>query len=216
MLNEPASNGNLKAGNVVARPRRSLIVNIVSISRIPLAAMFLFVTTDRDGEIQKIGLPILIFIISSDIIDGILARHWNVATARGHVIDGIADRSFYFAFAFVVCAKFNLPWLWCYLLILRESLLLASRSAFPNWSKTIVMNNKLAKSTGFLTRLVLSIFLGHYFSTLYNCKFISARTLNSILIFAKISALALIPYSYVTLFVIVKSYINSSKPLSED
>ena|SRR5215208_753500 len=69
--------------------------NVLSLSRIPLAAAFLAVqgTTERVAIIGAAGV--------SDVLDGWLARRRHAVTRWGALLDPIADRTFVFA---AICA----------------------------------------------------------------------------------------------------------------
>lgn len=190
---------------------RWYLVNCLSLSRIPLAVLFLFLCADPSVSLQKVSLPLLIVIIVSDVLDGILARRWHVATDVGHALDGFADRAFYFSFAFVACIRCDVPWMWCYLLVLREAILLAARTIFSNWKTTIIQNRIPAKTTGFLVRLVLCLFLVHYYLDLFNLRPLSDYFLHLSETGLRIAAFLLVPFSYFTLYLIVKSYVLSAK-----
>ena len=67
-----------------------LIVNCITLIRI-IGIFIIIFNTDLGG--LKIGL-ISLFIYFTDILDGVLARYFNVSTFFGALMDGIADKLF--------------------------------------------------------------------------------------------------------------------------
>ena len=72
------------------------LVNSISLSRIPLA--LIFVITFKPSEtliVISFGLVIIYFV--TDIFDGFLARKLNVTSMSGRQWDSLGDKSFYIA-----------------------------------------------------------------------------------------------------------------------
>lgn len=67
-----------------------LIVNSITFIRI-IGIFLIIFNTDLGGV--KIGIMSL-FIYLTDVIDGVLARYWNVSTFFGALLDGLADKLF--------------------------------------------------------------------------------------------------------------------------
>lgn len=63
--------------------------SLVSFLRAPLAALFPF-TVDRPG----VALSVIALAGASDVLDGFLARRFNLATPAGAVVDGVTDKLF--------------------------------------------------------------------------------------------------------------------------
>ncbi len=77
----PASNGN--------------IANIITVVRILLAPLFIWLLIDdagRLGPIRYIAAALFILAIATDGVDGLLARRQNLVTDSGKILDPIADK----------------------------------------------------------------------------------------------------------------------------
>lgn len=77
----PASNGN--------------IANIITVVRILLAPLFVWLLIDDAGElgpIRYLAAALFIVAIATDGVDGLLARRQNLITDSGKILDPIADK----------------------------------------------------------------------------------------------------------------------------
>ena len=77
----PASNGN--------------VANIITVVRILLAPVFVWLLLDdagRLGPIRYIAAALFILAIATDGVDGLLARRQNLVTDSGKILDPIADK----------------------------------------------------------------------------------------------------------------------------
>ncbi len=92
------------------------VPSVLSLSRVPLAALFVFVV----GQ-PRWALLVLALGGASDVVDGWYARRYNQCTATGALVDGATDK------LFVVIVAWSL---WhARLLTLPEMLLLGARDA---------------------------------------------------------------------------------------
>jgi CDP-diacylglycerol--glycerol-3-phosphate 3-phosphatidyltransferase len=77
----PASNGN--------------VANIITVVRILLAPLFVWLLIDDAGQlgpIRYIAAALFILAIATDGVDGLLARRQNLVTDSGKILDPIADK----------------------------------------------------------------------------------------------------------------------------
>ena len=68
-----------------------ILVNTITIIRIIAAILLIFLYNKI--EYYKLAIIILIF-ISTDFIDGLLARYFNVSTFFGSIMDAVSDKIF--------------------------------------------------------------------------------------------------------------------------
>jgi CDP-diacylglycerol--glycerol-3-phosphate 3-phosphatidyltransferase/cardiolipin synthase len=78
------------------RQARLTLLNALSLSRIPLAAVFIAVQDVR------LRAALVVLAAATDFLDGWIARHKGLATRVGALIDPVADRAFMVT-AFIVC-----------------------------------------------------------------------------------------------------------------
>ncbi|MFC5501370.1 CDP-diacylglycerol--glycerol-3-phosphate 3-phosphatidyltransferase [Lysinimonas soli] len=71
------------------------IANIVTVIRILLAPVFIWLLLDdagHDGYVRYIAAVLFVLAITTDSVDGLLARQRNLVTDLGKLIDPIADK----------------------------------------------------------------------------------------------------------------------------
>ncbi|MDP3275743.1 MAG: CDP-alcohol phosphatidyltransferase family protein [Deltaproteobacteria bacterium] len=92
------------------------VPSLLSLSRVPLAVLFVFVVRDPTWAVLVLALAGL-----SDVLDGWWARRFNQCTAIGALVDGATDK------ILVLCVAWSL---WhAQLLSLQETLMLGVRDA---------------------------------------------------------------------------------------
>lgn len=149
------------------RERQWLFVSVLSASRLPLAAIFLFMITDPSGLLRRISLIPLLLLLVTDTLDGALARRWRVDSTIGYVLDGVADRAAYLASLLALGAALHLSAVVVYGIVLRDIMLYALRALMPQWSRRLGDYRLAAKANA----LVLRIFLAQGFALVYAREF---------------------------------------------
>lgn len=113
----------------MSRALRLSIVQAVTSSRILLVAAF--VTIGLTPGYEFAALLTYTSALSTDIIDGTLARRLESATRFGVVYDGFADKTVTIASA-IYCSAIGTPLLPCMLVILRDLIVILARSFDEN------------------------------------------------------------------------------------
>jgi|ERR1051326_205072 phosphatidylglycerophosphate synthase len=117
----------------IAKSYRFALVNCISGVRLAGGPVFVFLFVDRNKSFAVASILLLILLIVSDLVDGALARRWDVASTFGYVLDGVADRSTYIALIVALSALGKLSPLLAFALLFRDVGLYAARSLFSNW-----------------------------------------------------------------------------------
>ncbi|RAP45270.1 MAG: hypothetical protein BZ135_06295 [Methanosphaera sp. rholeuAM6] len=120
------------------------LANYISLSRIALSVLMLFT--------QPLSLPFFtIFIIcgASDILDGLIARHYRLSTDFGAKLDSIADILFFISLITVLIPILNLNsstvlWIIIIFLIRMSSIFIG----FKKHEKLVMVHTILNKLTG--------------------------------------------------------------------
>jgi phosphatidylglycerophosphate synthase len=115
-----------KPGFMIA-PRS--VVNILSLSRIGMGLLFV-VCFQRKAELFYISVAACVIALMTDILDGYLARRWQVASIHGRLWDSLGDKSFYAAIIIAFNAHGFLGPLVTWALIVREVALYITRILF--------------------------------------------------------------------------------------
>ena len=104
------------------------IPNMLSISRIPIAAAFLVAFDPGDTRRFWTAMGLLFVAIVTDVLDGRIARSYRLSSRTGYFLDGIGDKVVYAAILMVIFREDRqqnlIPWL----LVAREIILYALRA----------------------------------------------------------------------------------------
>lgn len=167
--------------------------NALSLSRVP-AAFLLLVTYQINPVALKLSLGLFIFVAVTDTLDGIVARRLHVASHRGYLIDGFADRTFSVACVLTASMHHNLA-LWVALLaITREFLLYTSRLLSPEEWHPPSLGQRLhslvlfgATRLWFLSLMIVSLFapadVARRGTILLNGAYAAAVVISSLVLF---------------------------------
>lgn len=142
----PASNGN--------------IANIITVARILLAPLFVWLLLLDAGEmgvIRYIAAGLFIFAIVTDSLDGYLARHRNLITNVGIILDPIADKILIGGALVALSILGELPWWITMLILVREFGITIFR--FAVLSKVVIPASRGGKLKTVMQAIALSLFL---------------------------------------------------------
>ncbi|NJL71577.1 MAG: hypothetical protein HC888_08150 [Candidatus Competibacteraceae bacterium] len=103
---------------------RLLVVQAVSVSRI--AACFVFVAISLQPALASWALGLAIAAALSDLVDGWLARSWQVASNGGSMLDACADKAMSSASSLYAVAV-GMPLIPCLMVLVRDIVVLSFR-----------------------------------------------------------------------------------------
>ena len=92
-----------------------LLPNLVSLLRLPLAILFVFVVDE-----PALALATVVAAGATDVVDGFLARKLGQATATGAVVDAVLDKGFATVVITTLVLRAHLSWTEALLLGTRE------------------------------------------------------------------------------------------------
>jgi len=134
------------------------VPNILSTVRLILACLFPFVP-------EQLWIWLIIGSGGSDVLDGWIARRWQVQSRAGAILDGVADKLFILIALLTVAGsgKFSLWWLPP---LLARDLLVAFTASYAAWIRSwesfnemdVRWSGKLATAGQFLLLLVAVLF----------------------------------------------------------
>jgi CDP-diacylglycerol--glycerol-3-phosphate 3-phosphatidyltransferase len=99
------------------------IANIVTVIRILLAPVFIVLLLEdgrHDGYLRYIAAVLFVFAITTDSVDGLLARQRNLVTNLGKIIDPIADKVLTGGALVVLSVLGEIPWWITIVILVRE------------------------------------------------------------------------------------------------
>ena len=85
-----------------------LLPNILTYIRFLLVPVFIIVYMNADSLQDHLAAAIVIVLSGiTDVADGFIARHWNLVSDLGKIIDPIADKTMQFSMMFCVCVRYR-------------------------------------------------------------------------------------------------------------
>jgi len=161
------------------------IVNSLSLSRIGLALLFV-VCFQRRLVLLYICAGLWAIDIITDLLDGYLARRWQVASPDGRFWDSLGDKSFYAAVIIAFNAQGLLSSFISWALIVREVALYVTRILFSEKLPHIEEIRPWTNSHGYIMHVTLGLGLLQMYGDLHGHSF----PLHPYIQFSAISALA--------------------------
>jgi phosphatidylglycerophosphate synthase len=108
-------------------------VTTTSCIRLVGAPVFILLFISPVEWARLLGGPFIVGLFLTDLLDGFLARRWNVTSDIGYVLDGVADRSAHIAVAIALTVTNEISPVLAFFLIMRDLLLYAARAVFDDW-----------------------------------------------------------------------------------
>lgn len=121
----------------------------------------------RDSH--RASFALLMWLVASDFLDGILARHWGVSSKEGYILDGLADRAAYLSILLFLVYQYQVSLFLVLGVTLRDVGLYGARALNSTWHHEASRSPRvLPRLNALIFRLTLSIFLAHYYLLKFN------------------------------------------------
>jgi CDP-diacylglycerol--glycerol-3-phosphate 3-phosphatidyltransferase len=101
----------------------SAVPNILTALRliaVPIMVMLYAADEGREGQLRWLALAVFVAAAATDLLDGYLARRWEVVTAFGKIADPIADKVLVLGAFAMLANGGELPWWPVVILAVRE------------------------------------------------------------------------------------------------
>lgn len=146
------------------------VVNSLSLSRIGLALLFV-ICFQRKASLLYASGALWMVSLTTDLLDGYLARRWKVASAYGRFWDSMGDKSFYAAVIIAFNAQGFLNPLISWALITREVALYVTRILFSEKLPNIEQIRPWTNSHGYFMHLTLILGLFQMYAEIHGLSF---------------------------------------------
>ena len=136
------------------------IPNLLSMFRLLLIPVYMTIYLNADGRMHYYYIAGAILAISSltDMIDGKIARHFNMISTVGQVLDPIADKATQFTLIVCLAIRYPVLWLIVSLFVLKESFQLIAMCVFYRKGKMLsgaLMSGKICTTVLFISLIIL-------------------------------------------------------------
>lgn len=134
------------------------IPNILSLFRLVLIPVYIIIYLNaRDNTDYYIAAGILAVSCLTDLIDGKIARHFNMISNIGKILDPLADKLTQFALILCLSMKYPILWYLVALFVIKESFQLIAGGI--NLKKGIMLKGALLSGKICTTVLFISLIL---------------------------------------------------------
>ena len=159
-----APSGGLFAGRILSRgdgpASIANIANIVTVARILLAPLFIWMLLADDGQygvVRYLAAGLFVFAIVTDAVDGHLARGRNLITNLGIILDPIADKILIGGALVALSILGELPWWITVAILVREFGITIFR--FAVLSTVVIPASKGGKLKTVVQAVAIALFL---------------------------------------------------------
>jgi len=187
------------------------VPNVLSVIRILLSPVFLFLFLTNDVVLQRISLVVFFIAVLTDWYDGWYARKYKSITKTGIFLDPLADKILT-TFAFLLFYfKGMLPY-WMLLIIGIRDIVITLLRSLDEYKGRTIKTSKIAKAKTFLQMTYIFFILALFIIPTYD-KSLESGILNFIdsdLNYAIMLIITLVTlYTGVTYFVEKRHYLNN-------
>ena len=141
-------------------------VNFLSLSRIGIALLFV-ICFQRDAVLLYISIALCVLALTTDVLDGYVARRMHVASIHGRLWDSLGDKSFYAAIIIAFHAQGFLGALVSWALIVREIALYITRVLFIENLPKIEQIRPWTNWHGYFMYLTILLGLSRMYADIY-------------------------------------------------
>lgn len=140
------------------------IPNVLSMIRLALIPLYIIIYLNAESDFHYyVSAGILAVSCLTDLIDGKIARHFNMITTIGKVLDPLADKATQFTLILCLAIRKNMPLFWglIALFVIKETFQLVAGGLILRKGKILsgaVLPGKISTAILFIT-LVLMIML---------------------------------------------------------
>lgn len=138
------------------------VANIITVVRILLAPLFIWLLLQDDGELgalRFVATALFIVAIATDSLDGYLARGRNLITEVGIILDPIADKVLIGGALVALSILGELPWWITVVILVREFGITVFR--FAVLSTRVIPASRGGKLKTIVQAVAISLFLAH-------------------------------------------------------
>jgi cardiolipin synthase len=146
--------------------RSGYLANSVSLSRIPIALLFV-VSFKPDKTLLWISVGLAVAAFVTDIADGYIARKLDVASVQGRHVDSLSDKAFYIAVIISYHDNGLLGLIITWALLVRDVALYATRIMQINKIEKLDQTRFYTKSHGYLIYAMMIFGFIEMFSVQY-------------------------------------------------
>lgn len=175
------------------------VPNILSVVRIILSPVFLFLFLTGDVILQRISLVIFFIAVLTDWYDGWYARKYKSITKTGIFLDPLADKILT-TFAFILFyLKGMLPY-WMLLIIALRDIVITILRSYDEYRGLTIKTSKIAKIKTFLQMSYIFFILALFIIPTFDNNGDFKENINNFLFNSSINYILMLVITIITLY----------------
>jgi CDP-diacylglycerol---glycerol-3-phosphate 3-phosphatidyltransferase len=145
------------------------VPNILSVIRIILSPVFLYLYLTGDVFLQRLSLVIFFIAVLTDWYDGWYARKYKSITKTGIFLDPLADKILT-TFAFILFYMKNMLPYWMLIIIAIRDIVITILRSYDEYRGLTIRTSKIAKTKTFLQMTYIFFILGLFILPTFNIE----------------------------------------------
>lgn len=135
------------------------VPNALSLLRIVLVPVFIAVFFSGSANAFIFAIFIFLFAGFTDMLDGMIARKYNLITKLGRILDPLADKLMIFAALVCVSTKNLLPWWITIIYFIKEIVQMISGAIFFSRLKDVPSSNRIGKTATITFYIAIAVLI---------------------------------------------------------
>lgn len=183
------------------------VPNILSVVRIALSPVFLFLYLTENVLCQRISLVIFFFAVLTDWYDGWYARKYKSITKTGIFLDPLADKILT-TFAFVLFYLEGMLPYWMLIIIALRDIAITLLRSYDEYKGRTVKTSKIAKTKTFLQMLYIFFILTLFILPTFNISTESKMNINYFLFDSVTNYIFMLVITLITLYTGISYFVE--------
>lgn len=183
------------------------VPNILSVIRILLSPVFLFLFLTGGAVLQRISLVVFFIAVLTDWYDGWYARKYKSITKTGIFLDPLADKILT-TFAFILFyIKGMLPY-WMLLIITLRDIVITILRSYDEFRGFTIKTSKIAKTKTFLQMTYIFFILGMFILPTFDLNEETKICINDFLFHSTANYIMMLIITLITLYTGISYFIE--------
>lgn len=183
------------------------VPNVLSVIRIILSPVFLFLFLTGDVFLQRLSLFVFFIAVLTDWYDGWYARKYKSITKTGIFLDPLADKILT-TFAFILFyIKGMLPY-WMLIIIALRDIVITLLRSYDEYRGLTIKTSKIAKVKTFLQMTYIFVVLGLFIIPTFNVTQETKNCIDDFLFHSMSNYIMMLVITLITLYTGISYFIE--------
>jgi CDP-diacylglycerol---glycerol-3-phosphate 3-phosphatidyltransferase len=183
------------------------VPNILSVIRIILSPVFLYLYLTGDAILQRISLLVFFIAVLTDWYDGWYARKYKSITKTGIFLDPLADKILT-TFAFILFYLKGMLPLWMLVIIAVRDIVITILRSYDEYRGFTIVTSKIAKTKTFLQMTYIFFILTLFIIPAFGASEYTIDNINDFLFHSTTNYVLMLIITFITLYTGITYFIE--------